>query len=506
MKKLLIMVFALAPAMVQGQNAFAEYQKKKERQHQAYIDGKSNKFTEYQERKRKQFEEYRKRKNAEFVKYLGHEWVPMPKKDPIPIPRQPEPVKPVVVPKDKANPLPEKPVEVPKGEVVPVPQPRQEPPLEIPQPNPDTKPQADKMRIDFYGLSLPISMNGRLKFELKNLSEKDIASVWDRLSDDAYTPMFDDCAQLIQDLRLNGWATLKLCQAVGEALEGKGTNGAVVLQTYLLTQLGYDARMVRAGNSRLLMICPSTEMLCQIAYMTINGKNYFIFGDVPNDSTIHTYKNNFDAATRSIDFGGATAIRFDTKLSPEKTFTSTWNVNATVSVSVNRNLISFYEGMPFVKDWSFYARQQMDRDLQQRLLPVMRSVTAGKDELATTNELLHFVQTAFVYKTDEEQFKREKTDFKEELFYDEACDCEDRAILFSDLVHNLLGLDVVLLHYPNHMCTAVRFKGNVNGDCVDVKGLKYVICDPTYINASVGSCMPKFKAVKPTIYKVYNDI
>ena len=68
-------------------------------------------------------------------------------------------------------------------------------------------------------------------------------------------------------------------------------------------------------------------------------------------------------------------------------------------------------------------------------------------------------------------------------------DCEDRSILFSSLVRDLLGLDVVLIYYPNHLATAVRFSSNVSGDYLEMDGKRYVLCDPTYVNAPVGVTM-----------------
>ena len=69
------------------------------------------------------------------------------------------------------------------------------------------------------------------------------------------------------------------------------------------------------------------------------------------------------------------------------------------------------------------------------------------------------------------------------------CDCEDRSILFSRLIRDLLGLDVVLVFYPGHLATAVHFTEDVKGDYIIVDGKKYVICDPTYIGAPVGYTM-----------------
>ena len=93
--------------------------------------------------------------------------------------------------------------------------------------------------------------------------------------------------------------------------------------------------------------------------------------------------------------------------------------------------------------------------------------------------------------------------FPEETLYYPYSDCEDRSILFAWLVHNLLGMDVVGLDYPGHVATAVRFKGKVAGDAVMYNGKRYMVTDPTYINASAGMTMPNFKKNKPGVIKIY---
>jgi uncharacterized caspase-like protein len=75
------------------------------------------------------------------------------------------------------------------------------------------------------------------------------------------------------------------------------------------------------------------------------------------------------------------------------------------------------------------------------------------------------------------------------LYYPYA-DCEDRSILFSRLVRDLLGLDVVLVYYPGHLATAVHFAQEVAGDYLQCKGKRYVVCDPTYVGAPVGRTIP----------------
>ena len=117
--------------------------------------------------------------------------------------------------------------------------------------------------------------------------------------------------------------------------------------------------------------------------------------------------------------------------------------------------------------------------------------------------ILDFVQQGFKYETDDKQFGREKYNFPEETFYYKACDCDDRAILFSTLVRELTKLDVVLIEYPNHLATAVKFNTQVSGDYVTVQGNKYFICDPTYIGASAGMSMPSVDASKLRVYQIW---
>ena len=81
--------------------------------------------------------------------------------------------------------------------------------------------------------------------------------------------------------------------------------------------------------------------------------------------------------------------------------------------------------------------------------------------------------------------------FAEETLYYPYCDCEDRAILFTRLVRDLLGLKCILVYYPGHLASAVCLKQQVNGDYILLDGDVYTICDPTYIGAPVGITMPE---------------
>jgi hypothetical protein len=116
--------------------------------------------------------------------------------------------------------------------------------------------------------------------------------------------------------------------------------------------------------------------------------------------------------------------------------------------------------------------------------------------------MLHWTQTGFKYKLDEEVWGIDRPFFGEESLFYPYCDCEDRAILLSHLVRDLLGLDVILVYYPGHLAMATNFLDDVDGDYILLNNKKYVICDPTYIGASIGETMPNMDNKTATVIEL----
>ena len=167
--------------------------------------------------------------------------------------------------------------------------------------------------------------------------------------------------------------------------------------------------------------------------------------------------------------------------------------------SYNKSSVELFVDYPQT-DMNVYFSFSLPENSKMKLLNSLRKIIDGKSETEAVNILLAFVQKAFKYETDGEQFGREKTFFPEELFYYPYSDCEDRSVMFAYLVKNLLNLKVLGLEYPGHMTTAVKFSKSIYGkDDLVFEGEKYIICDPTYINAQIGMCMPQFKNVKPIV-------
>ena len=216
------------------------------------------------------------------------------------------------------------------------------------------------------------------------------------------------------------------------------------------------------------------------------------------EGEIYTYEKNFGDARKNVCMRlmNSPVVRN----LPEDRMHQAKKYPITVHSKVNRGLIDFYKDYPQC-DFPVYACAAMSDEFQGTVLPVLEEAVAGKTETEAADMLLNFVQTAFEYKTDNDQFGYEKPFFIDETFYYPYSDCEDRAVLYQTLVKNLLKLDVVLLDYPNHLATAVYFHSSVEGDFVMVGTKKYIVCDPTYINASIGCAMPQFGDTKAIVVK-----
>jgi hypothetical protein len=174
-----------------------------------------------------------------------------------------------------------------------------------------------------------------------------------------------------------------------------------------------------------------------------------------------------------------------------------------VVLQADKSLIVFAEYFPQT-EIPLYFRTPASTVARTSLFDSLRLIIDDKSELEAVNILLRFVQTAFDYKTDDQQFGREKPLFIEETLYYPYSDCEDRSILFAYLVRELLGLKVIGLDYPGHIATAVRFTEPVKGDALMWQGERYTVCDPTYINANAGMTMPYYIGKSPSVIHITN--
>ena len=422
-------------------------------------------------------------------------------------PVKPQPVAPKAEPTTPAKPqtTPDKPQPVaPKAEPKTPAKPQTTPVK--PQPRPKAKPaMQSSLQKEFYPsvainycntkLYIDASMKGVIN--ITSSQECAVADGYEALCRSNYKPLIANCQQAQKDFRLNDWGVFLFVKTAAEAL-CNDENSCIVMQQFLLNELGYRAKMARRGDRNQLLLFVATDcMVYGHPYFTKEGLNYY---NINGTEACTFYMCNQDSKKAKTPV----AMRLNNVPALNSGVVSRQRTNkagnVSVSVNVSKSLMDFYASMPQC-DYGVYAKAPVAGSLAQEVLGTLRPLVQGKSEVDAANLLLNFVQTGFKYATDEEQFGFEKPFFVEELFYYPACDCEDRSVLFGWLVRELLGLDVVYLDYPNHIATAVQFKGDVKGDFLTVDGKRYTVCDPTYIGASIGMTMPNLRSAGVSILR-----
>ena len=472
---------------VMAQDSFEAFKKKMD-----------SSFESFKKKENDDFEAFRKRVNDEYAAMVEKAWKQFNALKAIGVPEEKvKPVPPVVYPKnDDKKPQPT-PKPLPYDDVVPVPIPKPQPqpvaPIET-RPVP-VKPVHPKVTFSLFGTNLSVVFDRSMCITLSSTDERSIAKAWKQMTNDDYTSLVYDCLELRKNKKLCDWAYLEMLHAIAERIYPHDINSATLFMAYLYCQSGYKMRLARDTNNRLYMLYASNHLIYNKNYYTIDGCNYYTYGVSPQKAYICDIAFPKESA---LSLYIPTEQQFDIAMSGPKTRQSKMYPDMKTSMTSNLNLMKFYETYPtsmigdnIVSRWAMYANTPMSENVKNQIYPSLKRAISGCSQLQAVNKLLNYVQTGFIYEYDDKVWGHDRAFFAEESLYYPYCDCEDRSILFTRLVRDLVGLKCILIYYPGHLAAAVSFtQSQVNGDYIQISGHRYIITDPTYIGAPVGKTMP----------------
>lgn len=511
-------------------------------------------FDDYLKNELEGYTQYRDERDAEFVQFLKSQWQEFqafrglvrdsrPKPRRIPKAPEPKPVEPevtdteapakdpeppkddltlvekIVVPKKPAS-LPEEPKHVAPvvGELakpdLPEP-PAVEPPKVAPKPvvvplpvvkKPEPPVQKEGVTLICFGS--PVTLEGRFDFPEVSFSsplKKSIASYWEAMARSEYDDFLSEARATSDAFGFNDWGYHALLFKAGMEVHDGDRDLANLFTWFMSVKSGYDAR---AGYSdqRVFLLLPSRNRLYGVSYLTIKGTRYYAMtfdGSREKLDRLFTYKASYPRSNRLMDYRIVKMPDLAANMVEKELTFSYQGTPQELHVSYNRALVDYFKNYPQT-NIKIYFDADSSRELDYTMVKELKQALEGKNEVEAVNYLLLFVQNAFRYKTDDDQLGKEKYMLPEETLWYPYSDCEDRSFLFAYLVRKVLKLDVVGLNYPGHVATAVRFSDNLSGDYVVSNNRKYMVCDPTYINASVGMAMPRFKRRNPEVVKIRN--
>ncbi|PKP27361.1 MAG: hypothetical protein CVU06_02215, partial [Bacteroidetes bacterium HGW-Bacteroidetes-22] len=451
---------------------------------------------------RKDFQDYVDKRDKEYADFLKSGWKPYKVKEPEKQPEKPKPVvvpeyvAPSVPPRETYIPIPLKPVVAAAPVQVAVAVPR--PPVRRP-----VKPVDSATPVSFRFYDVPVYLDYDRNFEVpvQPSGRKAISTYWEKASKTQYAGLVEQLLAQKEQLNLNDYAYYLLVNKFAGYLYPTNETGQTLATWFLMVRSGYGVRLATQGNAIVLLI-PSGSAVYGKGYLTEDGMNYYIMNDVEGTS-LNTYDKDYTGASRPVDFNIASPIDLGKKVSSKTLKFDYKGKQHQILVSFDPGLIRLYNDFPQL-GMDVYFNAAVSLQLKESVSASLKPMMVGMNEAESVEFLLAFVQHAFAYKTDPEQFGYEKFFFADEVFFYPFCDCEDRSVLFSYLVRDLLGLDVVGLEYPEHMATAVCFTRQVPGDFVNYDHRKFVVSDPTYIGAPVGRTMPNFAGISPTVIPMEN--
>lgn len=446
-------------------------------------------YEKFSKHAKAEYEDYRAQCNAEYVKFLERAWKEYKVLPSIPRPKD-EVVPPTIMPRQDKNKKQAK--EIPIENVV-------SPILSLPQPKPispiyeNDKVEEKNFSFSYMGTTCEVRLPKDLNIRMSGCESCMIATIWKQLATNAMDNTIRDFLALRLKMQLCDWAYLNLIDTFAKAFCGHG-NEAVIMAAFIYSQSGYKMRLGR-DCEKLYLLYGSKHGIYEKGYIVIEGINYYPLDDKVERMEISDFSFPQE---QSMSLYIENAQKFTIRPSAKRKLASEQYHDVIIDSQVNLNLIQFYNTYPssevngnFMTRWKMYADTPMDESVSQMLYPDIKNKIEGLSDVQAVNQILNWVQTAFQYEYDDKVWGHDRAFFAEETLYYPYCDCEDRAILFTRLVRDLLGLKCILVYYPGHLASAVCLKQQVNGDYISLDGDVYTICDPTYIGAPVGITMPE---------------
>lgn len=457
----------------------------------SYRDSILNDFNSFRRTVLSDYEQYRNRVNKDYLKFLNGAWQNCKASPGLEIPEDSvAPIPPIYF--DDSMPFNVR----PPVSVLP-----DSLPYVLPQPTPivpiDVAPRNKNYRsheVSLYNTNFRILYPIGMEATCKTVQNEDISSCWESISFSGIEATLSDLLKIREDYCLCDLLYLQLLDKFTHSVYKSDCNSRIVLLSYLFAHSGYKTRLAKNHN-RLYLLYGSEHYIYDETYFIIDNEMFYPYNC--NETTLEIC-NAFIPGEQSLSLFITAEPKLKKEITSKRELVSSNNIK--LFSYVNEPLIHFYNSYPAScvnKDpltrWAIIANTPLSEVTKQAVYPDLFSAIAGKGVFEQVNILLNFVQTAFTYEYDDNVWGYDRAFFAEEVFKYPYSDCEDRTILFTRLVRDLVGLNCAIVYYPGHLAAAVLFDSSeeIIGDAVFIDNKRYIICDPTYVNSSVGMSMPE---------------
>ena len=363
----------------------------------------------------------------------------------------------------------------------------------------------DKRTFRLFGTDYRVRIGENCRPTLKGLKPDEVDNAMSVLNGSQFDDLLYDCLQERQNHHLSDWAYYQMLQAIADQFYGKHSNEGSLILAYLLANSGYKVRMA-CDDTHLYMLAASRHYIYGKSYGYYeDGDSYYLLDGRQLPEVIYLCKAHYKKEG-AVSLQMSAEQDFSPNPTPERTITSRENEDFSFTITSNKNYMDFYEVYPcstidnnFMTCWVMYAETPLEKGVREQLYPAMREKLKGLTQAEQVQQILWWIQTGLKYEYDEKLWGGDRAFFGEESLFYPYCDCEDRAILLSHFVRDLVGLDVALVYYPGHLAAAVAFTDEVKGNYYMHQGRKFTVCDPTIIPGEVGEVMEPYTDTPATL-------
>lgn len=488
--------------------------------YESFRKNSKSQLSDFRENVMGSFQNYRDSVLSQFEKWSQQPWEPHKINPPLPAPNHERPIPPVYVPRDSKPPVPKE--ESVPDNTVSVPRPNRDTtapnPIFPDEPNPNFD---NKFTFTSYGTKYTADAPSSIIYSLPASVGTDpsaITSMTRKLDMDALQKLVSSLRQQASAHRLSDWAYYKMVESFCDAFISDNANRRKILKGLVLALSGYKIRFAMgSGDNNVYVLTGCSDIIPNQNYWLKEDTYYYPFERCPSMMTLSPPVFDNTRALSTLPTG---TEKFDfAPSSPRRIIVCNHHPHCAgnhckepvldISLTANRNRLDFYTDCPGgmipghkYSTWTNYAYVPISEEVSTQLYPSLRRLIDGMSEEEAANILMNFVE-AFDYGLDSEVWGHERTFFAEETLHYPLRDCEDGAILFARLVHDLLGLPVALIYYPGHLAAAVAFTTPVQGAYISKNSRRYTICDPTYYYVGVGIQMPGVDSSRATLLPLF---
>lgn len=137
--------------------------------------------------------------------------------------------------------------------------------------------EGETFEFSFYGETLNAASLKTV--QVKSVHDDDVVEAWHKYKKIDITPVLSSLRGLSEELGLNDWFVFELVRSYADELLGHSSPmDRVLLEHYLLTNLGYDVRLARTERQLVLLLSIEQEVY-ERYYVKIGNKDYYLFYD-----------------------------------------------------------------------------------------------------------------------------------------------------------------------------------------------------------------------------------